>query len=144
MAHRVKPQTKLIVVDGNMGSGKSTTGEWVGIVMEECGFPYQFIRETERPHPVQVTEFLGRKARSASIGKHIAQSLDKWSQFVAEAEFRDSITILDGQLFHFNIDLLLFLDADKEQIIRHTQHIAEIAERLQPTLIYFRGGEREI
>ena len=131
--------TRLVVLDGNMGFGKSTTGEWIGIVMEECGIPHEFIRETERPHPVQVSGFLGQKANRTSVPDYIAQSVDKWSQFVAKAESSDSITILDGQLFHFNIDAMLFLDADKEQIIRNTHGIAEIAQRLQPTLIYFRG-----
>ena len=137
--HQRPPHTKLIIVDGNMGSGKSTTAEWLATVMEECRIPHRLVSESERPHPVQVTRFLGRRAENASPDDHIAESVQKWTTFVDSAQRHDGITILDGQLFHFNIDLMLFLDADREQIVSHTHRIAEIAQRLNPTLIYLRA-----
>ena len=104
---------KLIIIDGIMGSGKSTTGQMIHEVLSENGQPSRYISEGTRPHPTQVV-------RTRTAQEHLETSRQKWLSFIEEVDGSDETTILDGQLLHFNVDFLLMLNADP--VTRHREH----------------------
>ncbi|NKB72383.1 MAG: hypothetical protein GKR89_35350 [Candidatus Latescibacteria bacterium] len=122
-------KSKIVIVDGFMGAGKSTTAELISRVYLENQIASRSVRENERPHPTKV-----EKVRS--VAEYINRSCEKWSALVAAVLEQDEVVVLDGQLFHFNIDEMLFLDAGRDEIVNHVEQIVDITKPANPALVY--------
>lgn len=130
---------KLVIVEGIMGSGKSTTTLNMAKRLEESGIPAIGITEGVAPHPIRFDweepwdEMPPAKLAKASIGK--------WRSYVDSALSSQRVSIVDGQLFHGNLTSLLLLEADADLIFAVCQEIVGIIRPLGPLLIYFRQDD---
>ena len=122
--------SRIIFVDGLMGTGKSTTAEFISTVLRETGSSARFIPEGERPHPTKV-------GKVRSVGEYVDSGIRKWSRFVADVQDAAEVFVLDGQLFHFNVDEMLFLDATPSEILDYVMAIDSLTEPLAPSLVYY-------
>jgi hypothetical protein len=133
------PKARLVIVEGIMGSGKSTTARWIAANLERAHQPAQPVTELTRPHPVRATDELAHwyqpwlDAKPAELAE---RSLTKWRGFVA-SDTGEAITILDGQLFHGDLTNLFLMDAGSAAIVEYVQAVEETIRPLTPFLVYF-------
>ncbi|MBV7330435.1 hypothetical protein KFU94_19745 [Chloroflexi bacterium TSY] len=125
--------TKLIIIEGIMGSGKSTTAEFLDVQLRVKDIETRLLLESNETHPIQMRD----PAFSETVDDWMAERVDKWQAFVNVAMDSECVTILDGQLFHENVDSLLYFDVAESTIEAFVTHIYDIIDCLNPTLIYF-------
>jgi deoxyadenosine/deoxycytidine kinase len=133
-------ETKVIILEGIMGSGKSTTGSFLATQLGIHGIPSQFIWEGTHPHPVRLLADLPHPFapwQDLTTEAYIQRSLTRWQSFVATATQNAAITIFDGQLFHGDMTNLFMMDTTVERLFQYTASIVNLLGPLHPTLIYF-------
>jgi hypothetical protein len=126
---------RLVIVEGIMGSGKSTATMNIARRLEAFGIPATGITEGVDPHPIRFDWDL---PWSAMPPAELAKScIAKWRAFVDRSLAADRIQVVDGQLFHGNLTSLLLLEADMELIAAHCREVVAVIKPLRPLLIYF-------
>ena len=129
--------TKLIMVEGLPGSGKSTTSQYIALQLKENGLPARWFHEAEKPHPIRAQDVLQRDG----IEEFVARCISNWQSFVDKVEGFGEITVLDAMLFQSMVGLLFGCDMHPQRITDIVLHIQEISRRLDPVLIYFRQND---
>jgi hypothetical protein len=139
-------QTRLVIIEGIMGSGKSTTARWIAAQLEAAGLRALAITERVDPHPVRGTDGLDHWFQPwlDVTAKGLAdRSLAKWRSFVADAQTAETIHALDGQLFHGDLTNLFLMEATPAAIAAYCNTVSEIVRPLAPLLIYFYQSDVE-
>jgi hypothetical protein len=123
--------TKLVLIDGIPGSGKSTTAHLLAIQAARCGIPVQWFYEDQEPHPVNIwnVDEPNMLAR---------ESLERWQTFAQQASQDSTLTILESTVFQSTIRLLFEQDMPLPKIRRYFNKVTQAILPLQPVLIYFR------
>jgi hypothetical protein len=125
--------TKLILVDGLPGSGKSTTAQFIALQLERNHIPARWFYELEHFHPIHAFHVWSREGPE----KFLETTLENWRSFVMKGKCLDEVNILESTLFQSTVRLLLQSDIPRQTIIEYTLHTQEIIKELQPVLIYF-------
>ena len=120
--------TRLIFVEGIPGSGKTNTAEFLCSQLERNGIPVAHIHEKDPNHPTRM-EWQGEACR-------IEESLERWRDFAASRTQSDSVTVLDGQLFHRNTAELFFNDVELVTIENYVRGVINAVSQLNPTVVY--------
>jgi hypothetical protein len=136
--------SRIIFVEGIMGSGKTTTAHFLADNLQQCGIPTRFMLEgptvTEPAHPLRVaTDFPHPNAiwQDLTVEAYISYSLQKWRQFTAQTQRSATVTVCDGLLFHGNMTDLFLMDAGPEALHRYVEQVLEVIDALNPIVIYF-------
>jgi hypothetical protein len=140
----MKLQTRLIIIEGIMGSGKSTTARWIAARLEAAGLRALAITERIEPHPVRGTDGLDHWFQpwlDVTAEGLADRSLAKWRSFVADARAAETIHTLDGQLFHGDLTNLFLMEATPAAIAKYCDTVNEIA---RPLYFYQADVERAI
>lgn len=139
-------QARLVIVEGIMGSGKSTTARWIAAQLEAIGLRALAITERIEPHPIRGTDGLVHWFQpwlDVTAEGLVDRSLAKWRSFVADAQATETIHTLDGQLFHGDLTNLFLMEATPAAIAKYCGTVSEIARPLAPLLIYFYQADVE-
>jgi hypothetical protein len=139
-------QTRLVIIEGIMGSGKSTTARWIAAQLEAAGLRALAITERVEPHPVRGTDGLDHWFQpwlDVTAEGLADRSLAKWRSFVADAQAAETIHTLDGQLFHGDLTNLFLMEATPAVIAKYCRTVSEIVRPLAPLLIYFYQADVE-
>lgn len=129
----------LVIVEGIMGSGKSTTMRFVARALAEAGRPAVAIHERTDPHPVRATDELAHwfePWRDCSAAELAARALARWERFAAEAARGAAVPVLDGQLFHGDLTNLFLMEAGFEELAAYCEAVARAIAALDPLVVY--------
>jgi hypothetical protein len=132
--------TRLVIIEGIMGSGKSTTARGIASRLERTGRRAQAVTENTEPHPVRGTDGLDHWYQpwlDVTPVELIERSLAKWRTFVAAAQADQVLSILDGQLFHGDLTNLMLMGAGSKAIKGYCNAVEEIVRPMTPLVIYF-------
>lgn len=136
--------TRFIFVEGIMGSGKSTTAEFLTEQIRQYGFDARFLAEgpsiEEPEHPLRVaTEFPHPNGiwLDLMVEEFIERSLRKWHNFVKMAQQNTTVTVCDGLLFHGNMTDVLLMNAEPLALYQYVAQVIESLHSLNPVVIYF-------
>jgi len=138
--------TRLVIIEGIMGSGKSTTARWIAARLQAAGLRALAITERVDPHPVRGTDGLEHWFQpwlDVTAQGLADRSLRKWRSFVADAQAAETILTLDGQLFHGDLTNLFLMEATPAVIAQYCKSVSEIVRPLAPLLIYFYQADVE-
>lgn len=131
--------SRLIFVEGIMGLGKSSTARWLARLLQRTGIPAQPVPEV-RPHPTNVFRSLPHWKQpwlDLTADDLIARSYANWRTFVAKAVQDRPIFVFDGQLFHGDFTCLFLMACGTEVLQQYVRHVLQLAQPLQPLLIYY-------
>jgi hypothetical protein len=131
---------RLVIVEGIMGSGKSTTMRFIAKHLQEAGRPAVHIHERTDPHPVRATDELEHwfePWRDATPEDLANRALARWTAFVENTQSNAEIPVLDGQLFHGDLTHLLLMEADTALIFDYIRKLTAVTTPLNPFVLYF-------
>lgn len=130
---------RLVIVEGIMGSGKSTAMRFIAKHLQEAGLPAVPIHERTDPHPVRATDELEHwfePWRDATPEDLADRALARWAAFVEYTLSNAEIAVLDGQLFHGDLTHLLLMEADTSLIFGYIRKLATVVTPLNPLVLY--------
>lgn len=124
--------TKLILVDGLPGSGKSTTAQFIALQLQKHHLPARWFYEDEQPHPIHFWE-------ANDKADFVRRNLNAWQSFAASAHQSDEITILESSIFQRTAGALLakYDDIDEAWLQRYYDDIQTAIADLAPKLVHF-------
>jgi hypothetical protein len=126
---------RLVIVEGIMGSGKSTATLNIAHRLNASGIPAIGITEGVAPHPIR---FDWDQPWSEMPPAVVASSgIAKWRAYVSTHLTDERISIVDGQLFHGGLTALLLLEAGVDMVAAYCRDIVSVIQPLSPLLIYF-------
>jgi hypothetical protein len=133
------PPYRLVIVEGIMGSGKSTTMRFIAKHLQDSGHPALAIHERTDPHPVRATDELEHwfePWRDATPQNLADRALSRWAAFADETQKNSLIPVLDGQLFHGDLTHLVLMEADSAQLFAYVKALAAVIAPLNPLVLY--------
>lgn len=136
--------TKLIVIDGLSGSGKTTTAEWLTLQLQQQGIKTWYIPEYDTAHPLwwytywDGKDYLPPDFDNIDIETFIATSLKRWSVFVDSMHTSDRIVLAESVFFQDAAAMFLMGGAEPAHLMDYARQVQQIAQPLNPVLVYFR------
>ncbi|MTI46251.1 hypothetical protein [Sporosalibacterium faouarense] len=129
--------TKLILIDGITGSGKSTTAQFLAKQLKKNGVKSKWYHETQTDHPLEYEEDVEVFDSQADMDKFLETIPKLWRQFVEQVSQSDEVHIIESFLLQDTVRLLFQNNLEEERIIGFVQEIEDIIRPLNPALIYF-------
>jgi hypothetical protein len=130
--------SRLIFVEGIMGSGKSTTARWLARLFRRAGIRARPVPEA-RPHPTNVFRSLPHWKQpwlDLTAEELMTRSYANWQTFVKRVHADPQIFVFDGQLFHGDFTCLFLIGCCSQALQQYVQTILQLAQPLQPMIIY--------
>lgn len=126
--------TRLILVDGLPGAGKSATAQRLWLHLLANDHRAHWFHEHQVDHPVCGYDEIDELLRDGpeEFGRQVE---GRWAAFAA-AHREDEITILEGSLFQITLGRLLGLGAEPEEVAAVCRRIVGYLQELSPVFIY--------
>ncbi|HEY8357626.1 MAG TPA: hypothetical protein VIL30_09215 [Ramlibacter sp.] len=134
------PARRLVIFEGIMGSGKSTSTRWLVQRLQARGIDARLHVERQFPHPLRGTDAAGdwfKPWLDMTAEQIAARRLQLWSAFVEEALASSAVHVVDGQLFHGDLTNLFLMEMPPEAIARNLHAVAAAIRPLRPLLVYY-------
>ncbi|WP_235527537.1 hypothetical protein [Burkholderia sp. Leaf177] len=131
---------RLVIVEGIMGSGKSTAVRFIANRLQAAGQLAVPIHERTNPHPVRATDELEHwfePWRDATPENLADRALARWAALVEDMRADTTIRVFDGQLFHGDLTHLLLMEAASALIFAYIRKLAAVIAPLNPFVLYF-------
>jgi thymidylate kinase len=135
--------TKLILIEGIPGSGKSTTAQYISSKLRHKGYLHKWWYEEEQGHPIYVFDNYDKlkvivdDLSDGNYKKIIEMALKRWEEFVESVKRSPEIIIVDSSLFGYLTWSLFPYEVPKNEIIQYVKDVERIIKPLNPFLIYF-------
>jgi thymidylate kinase len=129
-------QTKLILIEGIAGSGKTTTARWIASELAEKDIKTNVVTEFSKNHPVNL--------ESDDIIRRWLKNTDfRWSSLSNELAGLDGVTVFECTIFQWMVGELVERGVDKNTIIDFVLRLSEYIKPLNPVLIYLYQADFE-
>lgn len=134
--------TKLILIEGISGSGKSTMAHYLSRQFDQHGIKHTWWYEEDKWHPlypfhdaVSMQQLLDTLATDKR-GLAIDGALELWQQLANSLQSSDNIVVLDSCLFGYLTWTLFAFDVPLAEIQAYLTQVEQIISPLNPCLIY--------
>ncbi len=131
----------IVIIEGIMGSGKSTTMRFVAKALGDAGRPALAVHERTDPHPVRATDELEHwfePWRDSTTEKLASRAISRWRSFAEEVRLGATVPVLDGQLFHGDLTHLFLMEASFDELAAYCDRLSQVIEPLNPLVVYLR------
>ena len=125
--------TRLILVEGFPGSGKSTTAQWLARQWQLAGRACRWFYEQQHDHPVVG---IPAGADYKTWEEYFAYRRERWMAFTAEAARGDMLIVMESALLQYSIFVTLRRGVAAEIIVAFLRSVADIIRPLAPRLVY--------
>jgi thymidylate kinase len=135
--------TKLILVEGVPGSGKSTTAQFISKCLSESGIANKWWYEEEKGHPVYLfdsDESMEETIDDLVNGNYrnvIKKALVQWRIFSDSLQSMEKVILVDSTFFGYLTWTLFPMDAPINDIDKYLADVERIIDPCRPILIYF-------
>jgi hypothetical protein len=118
--------TKLILIEGLPGAGKTTATAHLGTLLQQCGLTCRWFLEGDEPHPITCLDL---KLRD------LPQKLPPlWKTFTEQVQQDPTVTIIESRLWQ-NTALFMFMsEYPVAEIIQLHQLVWQVLAPLAPRL----------
>jgi thymidylate kinase len=119
--------TKLILVEGIPGAGKTTITQHLGAYLQHRGIRCRWYLEEDHPHPIACHEMKL---------KDLAEALPpQWAAFVERASHAEMVTIIESRLWQNTLLFMFMDDYPLDEILACHQLVWKELQPLAPALI---------
>lgn len=121
--------TKLILVEGLTGSGKSIMAHFIARQLQQNGILASWVHEGEVPHPI-LCEL------DTSIDSYLAEMRANWFAYLYQVRSSLEIRVLDACFFNNLLETLWIHNVERSQIFQYADELGAFIESLNPILVY--------
>jgi thymidylate kinase len=121
--------SKLIVVEGLTGSGKSIMAHFIARQLQYNGIPVSWVHKGDEPHPILIDVKSGIEA-------YMAEAQARWAAYVDRVGSSDEVKVVEGCYFNNGIESLLAHNVDRTRTLQYADKLQALIEPLNPTLVY--------
>ncbi|WP_018757212.1 hypothetical protein [Paenibacillus terrigena] len=135
--------TKIILVEGLPGSGKSTTAQFISQCLSDSGIANKWWYEEEEGHPVYMfndDESMKEVINDLANGdyqKVVNNALEQWRRFSDSLMRIDQVILIDSTFLGYLTWTLFPLDVPVNEIEKYLAEVERIISPWKPALIYF-------
>ncbi|QYR21273.1 hypothetical protein KZ483_26935 [Paenibacillus sp. sptzw28] len=135
--------TKLVLIEGLPGSGKSTTAQFISRCLSQSGIKNKWWYEEEKGHPVYLfnsEESMQQTIDNLTKGNYeiiIKKALEQWRVFSDSLQNMEEVVIVDSTFFGYLTWTLFPMNAPIEDIEKYLLEVEAIIRPCRPILIYF-------
>lgn len=130
--------TKLIIIDGIPGSGKSTSSQMLAEKLTNANIPNRFYSETEENHPLCIYDCaLGDLESKTEAIWFKNRVIELFRAFVDARSHVAEVTIIESWLFQDHLGVALFSGMDMTLLNELAQDLRDILRPLDPAIIYY-------
>lgn len=115
--------TRLILIEGLPGAGKTTTTCYLRDVLQRSGVECRQYLEEDRQHPIECTEFA-------------EDMLPLWENFVTQAQCEPTLTIIESRLWQNTALFMYMSECSMEKITCFVRKVEQALIPLAPVLVY--------
>lgn len=135
--------TRLILVDGLTGAGKSTTAQRLWLHLERCGVAARWFYEHDGGHPIwPADEPQALAAHGELPAGFLAHTLPaRWRRLAGDAAGSDTCTVVESALMQTTGALLLAMNVAEDEVVRVLCACAEAAAPARPALLWLHPGD---
>ena len=123
--------TKLILVEGLIGSGKSAAAQFIWIQLQKHGFQCRWFLEDEINHPLYLKSLKNFKTPEDAM----AELHGRWVSFVRQVKHSQGIAIVEACLFQYIVGLMLEMAIDADTISAYVRGIKDVFKELLPIFV---------
>jgi len=134
--------TKLILVDGISGSGKSTIAHFIERHLQKNGIKVKWYHELEDGHPLHYDSGLD-DLYVADINDFLKKYPMQWAELAEKISKDDIVYIIDSMFMQNILDPCLKDDFDRDAIRDAHQQICSAISGLNPVVIHFYQNDVE-
>lgn len=128
--------TKLILIEGLPGAGKSTSTVHIGKILQQHNVDCRFFREADNPHPIDCVDF--------EIKGLAERMVPLWAKFVNDAIQGSTVTIIESRLWQNTALFMYMSEVDVEEILNFHQRVWKVLAPLSPALLYLDQDNTDI
>ena len=127
--------TKLILMEGLPGAGKSTSTKRLGTLLQEKGIACRFFLEDSDSHPIPCLDL--------EIKGLTPKMVPLWTDFINKALQEPGVTIIESRLWQNTALFMYMSEMDIEEIIQYNQKIGQVLAPLAPVLFLIDQDDTE-
>jgi adenylate kinase family enzyme len=132
--------TKIILVEGMPGTGKSTASQFIYRQLCANHFPSYWYHEECSAHPVRLSY---DRQRHLSWSEYRDDAMSLWSSYVGELQSRNQIAVLDASILQNHVRSMLLFDCERNSILDLVGRIESVLAPLHPLWIYLKPTDVE-
>jgi hypothetical protein len=121
--------SKLIIVEGLTGSGKSIMAHFIARQLEYNGIAASWLHEGEISHPILIDV-------DTTIDSYAARIRVNWAAFVDQVGLSGKAHVIEASFFNNLLETLLAHNVERTQIVQFAADLQALSEPLNPTLVY--------
>ena len=128
--------SKLILVEGPPGSGKSTTAQILAEEISKSGKKCQYFLEWSPNNPIAIgDDFQLGKAVETSIARE-GEVLQQWRHFAQDSRTKHQVTVMESRFWQTSMMLMYAAGHPIEGVVESNQLVVNAIRGLDPVLIY--------
>jgi DNA polymerase III delta prime subunit len=128
--------TRLILVEGPPGSGKTTTAQNLATEISNSGKACQCFLEWSTDNPIVIGDDLHLgEVVDASIASE-AGVLQQWRQLAQARQADDLVTVMESRFWQTSVMLMYAAGHPLESVLESNLRVIKIIQGLKPVLIY--------
>ncbi|AUD64568.1 hypothetical protein BK011_02315 [Tenericutes bacterium MZ-XQ] len=130
-------QTKLILIDGITGSGKSSTSQYLNQVLSENQIASIWYHEESSNHPLAYEKDVEVFENEHEMKHFMTSIISLWASFTKKAIDSDQVHIIESHFYQDTVRILFQNLVPISMIKEFTNKIQDIIKPLNPYFIYF-------
>lgn len=128
--------TRLILIEGPPGSGKSTTARRLADEIAQQGKPCRCFLEWSEDHPIKIGDDQHLGAVVASSIRREGEVQRLWQQYVDSQKGLDTVTVMESRFWQTSLMLMAAAGMPRERLLESHRRVVERVQVLAPVLIY--------
>lgn len=125
------PSTKLVLIEGLPGSGKSATTHRLVRQLRRGGVVARWFAEQEAGHPTNVDN-------ADDLERFAEETKRRWQRLVRAAPASGDVLLFEGSLFQSALRVLFHRDAAPHRIVAYARELEDVVAPMAPVLVHFR------